>query len=675
MIRRNLFPLSVVLSALLAGPSSAAEPPAAWAHSQTVTPKAGGLAEVRLPAETLDKALPDLRDVRLFDPSGVETPYVIDQPERPQPVWVRAEAFVARMEEGRTILTGRLSAPGPVDVLKLDAAGDDFLKSVTLEAREGGAWRTLVRDRPVFRRRFIDESMELVFPARRVAEFRLTVDDGKTAAVPFTAVSARTAARPATGAEEAALTVTAREEGPVTTRLTLSLPARGLFIDEIVVETPEAVFQRSALVVVRRMGVGEGPDALILEDILGAETIHRWPAAGGHGAKRVEATAISLGKRVAARKIVLTIVNGDSPPLTVTRVKARVLPTRLLFHAGGRREYRLAVGHPTAPAAAYDLASLRVALGRAARGPAAAGPLRANPSYKPPEVLPDLPETAAPLRVDPWGYRAAVTVSAPGVQRLELPPFVLSRAAADGRDLRLVRDGLQVPFIYDRRPVYRTLDPGVRPVEKAPQGVTRWEILLPSEGLPVTHLECRAADRFFSRPAVLYEERASEGGEKRRVSLGQSRWTRSGTENGRLLLALGNPPAGEKFFLEVENGDNTPLTINNFRLHYRTYGIVFKAVPGTPVALHYGNPKASFPRYDAALVADRLLSADKSEAGLGAEEKLRPSHRWFGGSGAGGAAFWVVLAAVSLLLLGLIAKLLPASDGVGGQRGGPPPSS
>jgi hypothetical protein len=49
---------------------------------------------------------------------------------------------------------------------------------------------------------------------------------------------------------------------------------------------------------------------------------------------------------------------------------------------------------------------------------------------------------------------------------------------------------------------------------------------------------------------------------------------------------------------------------------------VFKSSPGA-LWLYYGRPEASFPVYDAAMVADELLAAQKDGVAVGPEEKLK----------------------------------------------------
>ena len=114
--------------------------------------------------------------------------------------------------------------------------------------------------------------------------------------------------------------------------------------------------------------------------------------------------------------------------------------------------------------------------------------------------------------------------------------------------------------------------------------------------------------------------------------------------------------------METHNGDNPPIDLEKFQLLYPATRILFKAGPGEPLFLYYGNPRVDSPRYDLSLVAGQLLAADKATASLAAEQQLRKSSwREHEIPGIGGAVFWGILAVVVVLLLIIISRLLPKS--------------
>jgi hypothetical protein len=131
-------------------------------------------------------------------------------------------------------------------------------------------------------------------------------------------------------------------------------------------------------------------------------------------------------------------------------------------------------------------------------------------------------------------------------------------------------------------------------------------------------------------------------------------------------LMFDTPPLNNKLFLETDNGDNPPIELEKFQTVYSATRILFKAKPDDELFLYYGNPSVGPPRYDLSLVADQMLAAEKNVASLSAEEQLKKSSGHENPMpGQGGLFFWVTLAAVNLVLLLIIARLLPKS---------PPPS-
>ncbi|TXH21781.1 MAG: hypothetical protein E6Q99_09615 [Elusimicrobia bacterium] len=155
----------------------------------------------------------------------------------------------------------------------------------------------------------------------------------------------------------------------------------------------------------------------------------------------------------------------------------------------------------------------------------------------------------------------------------------------------------------------------------------------------------------------LIENRTTPNGQPWVATLAQTTWRRAGGAD-RLVLALTEPPRGDTLLLEIDNGDNAPLTVGSFKAHYRSYELVFKSSPGA-LWLYYGRPEASFPVYDAAMVADELLAAQKDGVAVGPEEKLKRG--WGFGRSATGPLFWAVLILVTAALLFAVQRLLPES--------------
>jgi hypothetical protein len=257
----------------------------------------------------------------------------------------------------------------------------------------------------------------------------------------------------------------------------------------------------------------------------------------------------------------------------------------------------------------------------------------------------------APLDVKAWQFRKPVQIKADGVQELELDPETLAHAASDCRDLRLVRNGQQWPYVLEQPVGPRRLVPEVQSLTdpKRPT-VSQWKLKLPQRGVPVTRLQCHTSTAVFNRRVTLLAGRKV---------LATADWVRApGTGGGSLVLDIAARPDSDQLVLETDNGDNPPLVLDDFSLQYQTARLLFQA-PATPATeLYYGNPRATPPSYDLAMNAGELRRAAHQFPLLGTEERLRePSllehantDNWL---------FWGALALVVLVLIGVVARLLP----------------
>jgi hypothetical protein len=249
------------------------------------------------------------------------------------------------------------------------------------------------------------------------------------------------------------------------------------------------------------------------------------------------------------------------------------------------------------------------------------------------------------------------------VHRLELDPDTLSHTSPGFQDLRLVREGKQWPYLLERSPVLRSLAPAVQKADdpKRPT-VSRWVLRLPHRRLPLRRLSCETDAPFFKRSAVLIEQIQDERGNPRNVLCGSAIWVRTPDRKSMtMVIDLSKSPTGDNLVLEIENGDNPPLTVDHFYFYYPATRILFKASPDAQTFLYYGNDRVSSPRYDVVLIADRLIAADKTEATLSSAESLRkpPWQGAFPFKGPPVWTFWIVLAAVVVVLLLVIRRLLP----------------
>src|SRR5439155_15497349 len=121
-----------------------------------------------------------------------------------------------------------------------------------------------------------------------------------------------------------------------------------------------------------------------------------------------------------------------------------------LFQARQADPHVLYAGNSQCLAPRYDLSGLAAQLKNAQTAAVAPGLVVPNPAYHPSDTLPGLTETSAPLDTRPWRFRKAMQSAGPGPQQVELDLDVLAHARPDLGDLRIVRDGQQVPVLVER---------------------------------------------------------------------------------------------------------------------------------------------------------------------------------------------------------------------------------
>ncbi len=302
--------------------------------------------------------------------------------------------------------------------------------------------------------------------------------------------------------------------------LQLNLGAANLDLAAIEIDTPEPLFTRPVT-----LAVPQVTEDTIREQPLAHGVIYRVAVEGQPASSNL---TVAVDAAVHSRELLLLIENQDSPPLPITAVRAERRPVYLVFLARSPGTYHLLTGNSRCAAPSYDLAALGANLKSAAVSPLKVSPLSGNPSYHQPEVLAGIQDGGSPLDVSAWKYRKPVKLNRAGAQRIELDLDVLSHAQPGFSDLRLLRDGKQLPYILQATSIRRALTPTVTPTgDKKDPGISRWIIKLPRNGLPITRLSCAARTPLFQRDVTLYEELSDERGETYRRTLGGASWVQT----------------------------------------------------------------------------------------------------------------------------------------------------
>jgi hypothetical protein len=631
-----------------------AELPTEWKQAQTFDVAQPGLIKLSLPADTLNASRPGLEDLRIFDPTGREVPYVIERPVASPALQRSPKEFQVKIDEPKTVIDIETGVAQPMDAITLETPAPSFVKAVFVAgSTDRENWQSLAVWRPIFRQPTGESQLRVAITQGVWPLLRVTVDDYWSAAIPFTGARLEAVTGEPAPTENLPVTVIERTEGDKETRLTLDLGASHLTVASLAFETSEPLFSRPVALAVRQVA-----ENAITERTLAHDTIYRVPVAGIEPADRLE---IPLDQELPGRELLVLIENGDSAPVPFT-VHAARRPVYVVFLAQTAGEYQIATGNPRCLPPRYDVATLAGQLKSATVASLKVSPLAGNPSYRPTEALPEIQDLGTTLDTAEWKFRQPVRLTRGGVQQLDLDLDVLSHADASWRDLRLVRDGKQQPYIVERTSIARKLIPTASASNDPKQPhLSLWTIKLPQPNLPLTRLSCTTASALFRRQVSLYEEPTDERGEKYRRTLGQSTWVRTQSTTAPLQLFIGSAPLTDTLTLETDNGDNPAIELNNFEVFYPVTRLMFKAPLEPATWLYYGNRAAGTPQYDLDLIAPRLLAEEKTVASLGPLESLKesPVGDFFRLSGTKSIVFWVALSLVVVVLLVVIARLLP----------------
>ena len=635
-----------------------------WKNRQVLAVDRPGLLKIALPPETLGLARAGLDDLRLLDPAGREVPFVFTLPPPAQPAVSRRPAsFKAILSDSATQLRLETGTSTAIEFVTLSTPAPSFLKPVRVEVSgDGKRWETIASGTAIFRQ-FGAEQLRIDLQRKSAGHVRITVSDTVTRPVAFTGATLQLAgSTPPDVSAPISVRVLRRDEFAGESVLTLDLGGANVPLASIEFETTEPLFARAV-----RFSVRELADESSVERTLASGQIWRVAADGMPATSQRE---VPVDFTAPSRELFIHVANGDSPPLSIDRVVARQHPVWLVFRAAEAGSYSVLTGNAQVPAPRYDLATLATALRDTPPSPLVPGPAQPNPGYKSTEALADTPLQGAAFDPAPWAFRKPVRLAASGVQQLELDLDVLAHAQAGFSDLRLSRAGAQVPYLLERPALQRSTALGISPAgdPKRPH-VSRWQIKLPRAALPITRLSLASPTALFQRQFRLFERVTDERrGETVERALAWASWSHAPGEARPLALNLSSPPATDVVYLETDDGDNPPIVLSSVQASYPVARLLFKsdaAVSGREkvdvISLHYGNRTAAAPRYDLALVARQILTAEKSIASLGAEEATRPdgAHGISLSGSRAGILFWGVLALVVVGLLVVVAKLLP----------------
>lgn len=279
-------------------------------------------------------------------------------------------------------------------------------------------------------------------------------------------------------------------------------------------------------------------------------------------------------------------------------------------------------------------------------------------------AAPDVGDIGPPIDVSTWSFQRPVQFKAAGVIVVEVDPEVLARSANDLHDIRVVREGHQLPFLAIKPGVDRELDLSLTEVTdpKTPTW-SKWDITMPFANFPASELLLDSPTPLFARTLTVSEQHETEQGHFERI-LSNANWQRSpGQPASTFHLSLYTAPRAKIIRLATDNGSNPRLQITSARTVYPVVRLLFRVPDTTPVHLCYGNRRAPYTRYDLQLERRDFDAAPKVAATLGEEAKLPgyeadPRH-----PSSSSPWLWAALPLVVGVLLWIVAKKLPKKEG------------
>ncbi len=620
-------------------------------------------------------------DLRLFDADGTMVPYLIVPPPPVRPARVSVSHLLP-LPATKTTSGFELAfeAPKRIDALHLAGLQAPFVKRVKIEgSADRVRWVELVASATVFDLPSDKlRSTTIALPATTQRYLRVVFDDTNSPRLPMTsntlAWATEATPRPRTPPLEVTLPFEVVPAPRATSTYRLRLPGARLPIVALRLEVSNPEVHRQVRVAERQPEAGYQPNFL------------------GHALL----TRVARGDLVAGSLIVtmdsprmatldLMVEDGINQPLELTAVHAVFAEhPRIYFEAPDARPLVARYGRDNAAAPTYDLEAARALLDidRASAATwgdprpesgaeplsAPAAPAGASSLAQPAPPATTVPAFGGPLDRGLFRYARTVAAGPPVVTHVPLDAAVLAHSSAPGHnlhDLRLADGrGRQIPYVLTSDPTALAVQLGAPQPSSANVAAggreSRYMVGLPYTRLPAATLVLTTSARVFSRRVALTIPRPADTRHREAWTerLASSTWSHADESNEAPPLRVSIPPLDvTELVLAIDEGDNQPLPLGSARLELPLHWVSFIRPADSVVELFYGSDAVGPPRYDVAPPL-REPTLERTPTALGDERAL---------SGPPTPAlvtppvFWGVLAVATVVLLGLLARLLRAT--------------
>ena len=357
-----------------------------WPYYVEVTPERtdGQLYDLIVPLPIMDKARPDLADLRLFDSTNREIPFAIRvrrdiDEKREIPTRLFNQGFAGPSTSEVSVDLGE--NPGEHNEIEVETNGTNFRRQVVIEGSDSGReWRTLSSDGVLFSfssQNNVAESQRVSYPMSRYRYLRVRVSrdpitDRDTPQV--TSVKVMMAVRekgwPSTWDVPVPSYQLQRNEGAHATVWTLDLGGR-VPCDRLSLEIAEDSFSRPFQV--------EAIDDPQNVRLIASGDLTR------HSGDEKKARVIVFNQEQIVRKLRLQITDYSNPTLNITAIQASAPARQLVFELRPpvAQPLRLYFGNETVAAPHYDFEKEVAARLSREPVPSRLGNVVGNLEYKP----------------------------------------------------------------------------------------------------------------------------------------------------------------------------------------------------------------------------------------------------------------------------------------------------
>ncbi len=608
-----------------------------------------GITEAVLPPELFMEVETmrghDRVDLALAGPDGNQRSFELFWKEPSQTV--RFNLKPERMEltdKGEFIWEG--DAPKPqIETLHVTIRDNKFVGQMDVEAKKDNAWAVLAKNAALFRSGGQTRA-EIAIEAGQYTKIRLRFRSfDQTFKMKVLPVDRVTASGKTAGRDYAEETIApdfqTAESGEITELRTL-LPGSGLFIESVHLVT-ETQFQGHWKIGRETIINGERTFVPVQNGTISTVT-----------AKGNE-LSFKISRRWQGKSLVIKLDPQGRYFGTPTGFTVGLFLPRLVFSADTPGKYMAIAG-------TGEKAKILSSPGSKNRKTAE------SLFFSKPELNPNLTELAltdkyrlkgGPFKNDGFIWTAAVAIDTPGYYRL---PFPMEASLAPNRTgIRLAQDKSQIPFFMDRTENVE-ISLSLAPEYEESVNQTTWDLTLPQASPWWVSLNLTTTGIFKRTVTIQCPKPGQMGWE----TWATKPWKNTRDDKTTLKIPLTRFPKDQnQLRIVINHNDNQPLSVSAMEAVYTAPAICFLAHEPGNLTLYGGHPTLPPPTYDLSLVQTKLLETLPTPIQAQAITSVTMpfwSGNWINHFQGKGWGLYAALGLVAVVLLGIIAKMLPAPE-------------